>query len=111
MEPTWGVYSVSFEGFVHFDDNDRRGDSAVVYTTVNQYDSDHDDEEEKVEVHIVSSNVKYFMIGLRQFFEQSKIDEEKCDVIFEALISTLDNTFDQIVVTKLSQKEITDFLI
>lgn len=74
----------------------------------NKHDSD-DDEEVKVEVPIVSSKeVKSFMTGLRKFFEQSQMDEEKCNIIFKA-INTLDNSMDQIVAINVSQKQITDF--
>jgi len=76
------------------------------HTTVYRHDFDHDDEEEEAEVPVVvsSNKAKTFMTGLRQFVEQSEIDEEKCDVIFKA-INTLNNSFDQIEANKLSQKK------
>lgn len=36
------------------------------------------------------------MMGLREFFEQSEIDKEKCNTVFKA-VNTSDNAMDQIV--------------
>lgn len=44
------------------------------------------------------------MVGLCEFFEQSKRDGEKCNVIFKA-INAYDNGLDQIVVKNLSQNK------
>jgi hypothetical protein len=48
------------------------------------------------------------MSGLCKFFEQSVIDEERCDTIFNA-INKLDNAMDQIVANNLSQEKIIEF--
>jgi hypothetical protein len=72
--------TVSFEEFVHFDDNIATAgtftDEEIIQSnTANQHNSDHDDEEEDMEVPIISSKErKSFMTGLRQIFEMDKKD-------------------------------------
>lgn len=48
----------------------------------NQHDSDNDGEGEDTDVSVISSNdAKSFMTGLRQFFGQSKMDENDNDCL------------------------------
>jgi hypothetical protein len=113
---TWNRLEVpvSFEEFVHFDDNVTTAgtftdEEIIQSTSVNQHNSDNDDEEEEAEVPVISlKEAKFFMSGLRQFFEQSEMDEKRCDTIFNAIIK-LDNAMDQIATNNFSQKKITDF--
>ncbi|KAL4142677.1 hypothetical protein QTP88_005090 [Uroleucon formosanum] len=113
---TWNRLEVpvSFEEFVHFDDNvatagNFTDEEIIQSTSVNQHNSDNDDEEEEAEVPAISlKEAKFFMSGLRQFFEQSEMDEKRCDTIFNA-INKLDNAMDQIATNNFSQKKITDF--
>lgn len=105
---------VSFEEFVHFDDNVATAgtftdEEIIQSTSANQHNSENDDEEEEAEVPVISlKEAKFFMSGLRQFFEQSEMDEKRCDTVFNS-ISKLDNAMDQIVANNFSQKKITDF--
>jgi hypothetical protein len=113
---TWNRLEVpvSFEEFVHFDDNVATAgtftdEEIIQSTSVNQHNSDNDDEEEEAEVPVISlKEAKLFMSGLRQFFEQSEMDEKRCDTIFNAIIK-LDNAMDQIATNNFSQKKKTDF--
>jgi hypothetical protein len=118
VERTWNRLEVpvSFEEFVHFDDNVATAgtftdEEIIQSTSANQHNSDNDDEEEEAEAEapvISLKEAKFFMSGLRKFFEQSEMDEKRCDTIFNA-ISKLDNAMDQIVTNNFSQKKITDF--
>lgn len=61
-------------------------------------------------IYITSSKESEFdaTTRLRKFFEQSDMDEGKCDAIFK-VISTWDNTLDQTVTDNSSQKKTVDF--
>ncbi|CAI6355176.1 unnamed protein product [Macrosiphum euphorbiae] len=118
VESTWNRLEVpvSFEEFVHFDDNVATAgtftDEEIIQSTLaNQHNSDNDDVEEEAEAEAPVISLKeatFFMPGLRKFFEQSEMDEKRCDTIFNA-ISKLDNAMDQIVTNNFSQKKITNF--
>jgi hypothetical protein len=79
--------TILFEEFVHFDDNVATtytfsNEKIIQSTTINQYNSENDDEEKETEVFGMSpKEVKCFMLKLHTFFEQSEMDEERCDTI------------------------------
>jgi len=87
VESTWSRLKVpvSFEEFVHFDDNVATAgtftdEEIIQSTSANQHNSDSDDGEEEAEVPVISlKEAKFFMSGLRQFFEQSEMDEKITD--------------------------------